>query len=72
MSSVVTQDSDYSPEYQDAYQRLWHEAAADRDRYKNAIKEALDHWPGEAHRGAAYYALLDALSTDSNQDTRDS
>ena len=27
-------DPDYSPEYQDEYQRLWHGAAAERDRLR--------------------------------------
>lgn len=31
-------DRDYSPAYQDEYQRLWHEAARDRDRYERALR----------------------------------
>jgi len=61
LSSFLTLDPGYSPEYQDTYQRLWHEAAAERDRFKQAIKTALYHWPGEAHLGKSYYALVDVL-----------
>lgn len=46
MSRYVTQDPDYSPKYQDEYQRLWHQAAADlaraaaeRDAFKAALVE---------------------------------
>ena len=35
-------DADYSPEFQDEYQRLWHEVAAERDRLRAALKEILD------------------------------
>lgn len=35
-------DPDYSPEYQDAYQRLWWEASAVRDRYKAALREIAE------------------------------
>jgi len=31
-------DDEYSPEYQDEYRRLWHEAAAERDRYRAALE----------------------------------
>jgi hypothetical protein len=31
-------DRDYSPAYQDEYQRLWHEAAAERDKLKRQLE----------------------------------
>jgi hypothetical protein len=41
----MTDDPDYSPEYQDEYQRLWHEAAAERDRLAARVAEAELKWP---------------------------
>jgi hypothetical protein len=31
-------DPDYSPAYQDEYQRLWHKAAAERDAYRKILE----------------------------------
>ena len=35
-------DPDYSPAYQDEYQRLWHEAAAGRDRLREALEKIAE------------------------------
>ena len=39
-------DPDYSPAYQDEYQRLWHEAAAERDRLTGQIGTVKTHMNG--------------------------
>ena len=36
-------DADYSPAFQDEYQRLWHEAAAARDELRDVLAALLDH-----------------------------
>jgi hypothetical protein len=37
-------DDEYSPEHQDEYRRLWHEAAARRDLFADALKR-IAHYP---------------------------
>lgn len=39
---LVIEDSDYSPEYQDEYQRLWHETARRRDELTTALREIAE------------------------------
>ena len=62
-------DPAYSPAYQDEYQRLWHEAAAERDRLRTAnerlqdrvtqLEERLRHEAAENERLVAVIAELD-------------
>lgn len=40
---MTEEPTEYSPEYQDEYRRLWHEAAADRDRYRGALEIIRHH-----------------------------
>lgn len=38
---LTLRDPDYRPHYQDEYQRLWHEAAADAERLRNLAGSLL-------------------------------
>jgi hypothetical protein len=54
-------DPDYSPEFQDEYQRLWHREAAKARLYKLAL-DRIDavRIPGDGERNAAERAYFDA------------
>lgn len=56
-------DPDYSPAYQDEYQRLWHEAAASAQILENERNVALDRITAlEAERGRLREALTALMS----------
>ena len=40
---MVEDPTEYSPEFQDEYRRLWHEAAAERDRLREALTKIAGH-----------------------------
>jgi hypothetical protein len=38
---MVEDPTEYSPEFQDEYRRLWHEAAGERNRLRVLLEDAL-------------------------------
>lgn len=41
IASALALQKDYSPAYQDEYQRLWHKAAAERDSLASQVEELM-------------------------------
>lgn len=61
-------DPDYSPAYQDEYQRLWHQAAAERDRLRELCRPVVEGYGAHYRRDAAYYAAAEALGIEASEE----